>query len=50
MSISKDDVMFLGQSIEHKIAALDIKATDEAITKALTVLRVELNDFIRNIK
>ena len=49
MSISKDDVMLLGQSIEYKIVALDIKAMNDSITKALTVLRVEFEAFVSKI-
>ena len=49
MSFSKDDVMLLRQSLEYKIAAMDIKGTDGTITKALTVLRVEFEAFVNKM-
>ena len=45
MSVSKDDILLLGQSLEYKIAAMDIKGTDGTITKALTILRIEFEAF-----
>ncbi len=46
MSVSRAEIILLGQSIEYKIAALDLKATNEAIGEALTVLRTEFEQFI----
>jgi hypothetical protein len=48
MSTSQADIILLGQSIEHKIAARDLKGTDEAITQALTILRTEFMRFLNN--
>lgn len=46
MSVSRADVILLGQSIEYKIAALDLKATSEAISDALVILRTEFEQFV----
>lgn len=46
MSISKADVVLLGQSVEYKIAFLDIKGTSETVTQALDILRTEFELFI----
>ena len=47
MSISKDDVTLLGQSIEYKIATLDIKGTSKTVTQALGILRTEFERFVQ---
>jgi hypothetical protein len=46
MSVSKADVILLGNSVEHKIAALDLKGTSKEITQALIILRTEFGQFI----
>lgn len=46
MSISKDDVIQLGQNIERSIIKLDLKGTDETVTRTLTILRREFVRFI----
>jgi len=48
MSISKDDVSLLGQSVEYKITLLDIKGTNETVTQALDILRTEFELFLSN--
>ena len=46
MSISKDDVTRLGQSIERNIIELDLKGRDETVTQVLTILRREFVRFM----
>lgn len=48
MSVSRADIILLGQSIEYKIALLDIKGTNEAVTQALDILRTEFELFLSN--
>lgn len=48
MSASQEDIILLGLSIEYKIAALDLKATNAAISEALTILRTEFERFIND--
>jgi len=45
MRVSDADVTLLGQSIEYKIATLDLKGTNEAVTQALIILRAEFSRF-----
>jgi hypothetical protein len=46
MNVSKADITLLGQSIEYKIAALDIKGTSKQLTQALNILRAEFERFM----